>query len=193
MLHPDAQLWNARYLAEKEHYLLKQPFSIVRSFADQIPPGGLALEAAAGVACSGIFLARRGLRVIAMDISMTGLQLAQQRAREQGLPLSLAVMDMNDPWLPSCRFDVILNFYYLSRALFESYRRALKPGGWLFFETFVQDTHRRGNPAHTLEPGELCSAFQDWEILHWAETWRKQGSDPHSHRKIAQLVARKII
>jgi hypothetical protein len=37
------------------------------------------------------------------------------------------------------RFDVILNFYYLSRLLWDTYRKALKPGGLLFFETFVRD------------------------------------------------------
>lgn len=191
MSHPDAQVWNARYLTEKEHYFRHQPYSLVRSYADQLPPGGLALEVASGAAPAGIFLAGRGLRVIAMDISEAGLRLAQQCARELSLSIFLVVMDMEDPWLPPSRFDVIMNFYYLSRPLFECYRQAIKPGGWLLFETFVQDAHRRSNPAHTLEPGELYSAFQDWEILHWAETWRKRIGEAFSSRRIAQLVARK--
>ncbi len=136
---------------------------------------GLALEVAAGAAPAGLFLARRGLRVIALDVSEAGLRLAQQRARKRSLPLSMAVMDMEDPWLPICRFDIILNFYFLSRLSFARYRLALKPGGWLFFETFVQDSQRRGNPAHALEPGELCSAFKDWDILHCVETRRRRG------------------
>lgn len=191
MSHPDAQIWNARYMAEKENYFRRQPYSLVRSFANQLPRGGLTLEVAAGTAPVGIFLARQGLRVIAMDISVAGLRLAQQRARELSLSLSLAVMDLNDPWLPPSRFEVILNFYYLSRPFFECYRQALKPGGWLFFETFVQDAHRSYNPDHTLESGELRSAFQDWEILHWEESWRKRDGSSHSTRRIAQLVARK--
>ena len=193
MSHPDVQIWDARYLAEKEHYFKRHPYSLVRSFANQLPRGGLALEVAAGTAPVGIFLARQGLRVIAMDISEAGLRLAQQRARELALSLFLAVMDMNDLWLPPSRFDVILNFYYLSRRLFECYRQALKPGGWLFFETFVQDAPRSYNPAHTLESGELRSAFQDWEILHWEESWRKRNGGSHSTRRIAQLVARKNV
>ncbi len=191
MSHPDVEIWNARYLANREHDLRRQPYALVRSYANQLPQGGLALEVAAGSAPAGIFLARRGLRVIAMDISEAGLRLAQQRAREASLSLSLAVMDMNDPWLPPSRFDVILNFYYLSRPLFESYRQALKPGGWLFFETFVQDAQKKGNPAHTLEPGELDSVFQDWEILYRTETWRRRGGGVFASRRIAQLVARK--
>src|SRR5512137_593161 len=159
MSEQDAQIWNTRYLNEKEQYFKRKPYSLVSLFADQIPPGGLALEVAAGTAPVGIFLAGRGLRVIALDISQAGLRLAQKRARELSLSLSLAVMDLNDPWLPPSRFDVILNFYYLARPLFECYRQALKPGGLLFFETFVQDNQRMCNPAHALESGELYSAF----------------------------------
>jgi SAM-dependent methyltransferase len=191
MSHPDAQLWNARYLSDQEHYLRRQPYPLVRAYADQLPLGGLALDVAAGAAPAGLFLARRGLRVIAVDISEVGLRLAQKKAREFSLPLSPVVMDMSDSWLPASKFDVVLNFYYLSRPLFECYRQALKPGGWLFFETFVQETHRRCNSAHYLESGELYSAFQDWEILHWAETWRKRRDGTLSSKRIAQLVARK--
>jgi tellurite methyltransferase len=191
MMHPDAQVWNERYRREKEHYLRRQPYGLVRRYCGELPRGGLALEVAAGAAPAGIYLARQGLRVIALDVSEAGLRLAQQRARELAAPILLAVMDMNDPWLPDEAFDVILNFYFLSRPLFERYRKALKPGGWLFFETFVQDAGRGWNPAHTLETGELHSAFQDWEILHQAETWRRRGCKAPVPRRIAQLVARK--
>jgi SAM-dependent methyltransferase len=153
--------------------------------------GGLALEVAAGTAPVGLYLARRGLRVISMDISEAGLRIAQQRAYKPSLPINFVVMDLTNPWLPSFGFDVILNFYYLSRPLFESYREALKPGGWLFFETFVQDSLRRSNPTHTLEPGELINSFHDWDILYWMEIWKRRRDGMFPSRRIAQLVARK--
>jgi 2-polyprenyl-3-methyl-5-hydroxy-6-metoxy-1,4-benzoquinol methylase len=193
MPHPDAQVWNARYLFAEKHNLRRQPYGLVRSFADQLPVGGLALEVAAGTAPVGLYLARRGLRVISMDISEAGLRIAQQRALKPLLPINLVVMDLTNPWLPPSGFDVILNFYYLSRPLFESYHKALKPGGWLFFETFVQDSLRRCNPAHTLEPGELINSFHDWDILHWMETWKRRRDGMFPSRRIAQLVARKTI
>jgi tellurite methyltransferase len=193
MPHPDALVWDARYLSAEKHNLRRQPYALVRTFVDQFPAGGLALEVAAGTAPVGLFLARRGLRVLSMDISEAGLRLAQQKAHEHMLPLNLVVMDLTNPWLPPSGFDVILNFYYLSRPLFDSYRQALKPGGWLLFETFVQDSRRRCNPAHTLESGELFTAFQDWNILHWMETWKTRRDSTFPSRKIAQLVARRPI
>jgi tellurite methyltransferase len=191
MTYPDAQLWDARYLSSKRRHPRRQPYPLLRTYAGQLTPGGLALDVAAGAVGSGLFLAGCGFRVIAMDISEAGLRLGQQRARELSLPLALVVMDLYAPWLPPSGFDVILNFYYLSRPLFESYRRALKPGGWLFFETFVQETDKSCNSAHYLESGELYSAFQDWEILHWAETRRNRGGEALASVRIAQLVARK--
>lgn len=193
MPHSDAQIWNARYQSAEKHNLRRQPYILVRSFADQLPLGGLALEVAAGTAPVGLFLAKRGLRVIAMDISEAGLRIAQLRARKSSLPLGLVIMDLTEPWLPPSGFDVILNFYFLSRPLFECYRQALKPGGWLFFETFVHDSHGRCNPAHTLEPGELSTAFQDWDILYSMETWKKRRDGKYPSRRVAQLVARKKI
>jgi tellurite methyltransferase len=192
MSHPDAQIWNTRYLSDRGSFLRRQPYPLVRAYANQLPQKGSVLDVAAGTAPAGIYLAGRGMRVVAMDISEAGLRLAQQRARELSLPLALVVMDMNNPWLPPAGFDVILNFYFLSRTLFKCYRQALKPGGWLFFETYVQEAQRRGNSEHYLEPGELYKAFKDWKILHWAETWRKQHDGTNSSR-IAQLVACKPV
>ncbi|MEW6717364.1 MAG: class I SAM-dependent methyltransferase [Chloroflexota bacterium] len=192
MLHPDARRWNARYISEQERYLKRTSYALVNAYVEQLPSNGLVLDVAAGAAPASLLLAERGLHVIAMDISETGLRLAQQRARARSLPLSLVVMDMSDPWLPASTFDIILNFYYLSRPLFERYRQALKPGGWLFFETFVQQTHRRCNSAHYLETEELYHTFKDWKILHWAETWKRRSDGTLYTKMVAQLIARKI-
>lgn len=191
MPHPDALIWDERYLYDQEHYLRREPYGLVKDFASRLPAGGLALEVACGPAPAGVFLSGKGLRVIALDISLAGLRLAQARARRVGNSLSLAVMDMQDAWLPAAKFDLILNFYYLARPMLSKYRQAVKPGGWLFFETYLQDPDRRHNPAHTLESGELPAAFKDWEILLQTETWRKRASGQQPARRIAQLVARK--
>jgi SAM-dependent methyltransferase len=102
-------------------------------------------------------------------------------------------MDLTDPWLPREYFDVILNFYYLSRPLWNTYHEALKPGGLLFFETFLCEADM--NPSHYLDSLELKKAFDDWEIIHYAEVQRASHLPDHSSKKrrVAQLVARKPI
>lgn len=157
-----------------------------------LPQTGLALDAAAGVANNGRFLARQGLRVIALDISEVALRAALERARQEGFSLEAAVMDLSDPWLPSARFDVIVNFRFLERSTFPVYRQALKPGGLLFFETYVKRVPGLQGPDYYLNPGELYSAFRDFEILYWEELAIDTGEEKPK-RATARLVARKPV
>lgn len=185
-MHPDAKRWNARYEEEGQERLERPAAKLLRDHAHLLPSHGLALDAASGVAPNGSFLARRGLRVIALDISETALQLALQRAREHRLRLSAAVVDLASLWLPPGHFDVIVNFRFLERATFDVYRQALKSGGFLFFETFVKTDQDSDHPEYYLDPGELLRAFQNFQILHWREF-----KMPAASRATAQLVARK--
>lgn len=183
---PDAERWDARYAEEGAEWLERSPRPLLLDYAHLLPSSGFALDAASGVANNGAYLARLGLRVIALDISEKGLRLAMRRARKEGLDLSAAVYDLARPWLPANQFDVIVNFRFLERATFPVYRQALKHGGWLFFETFVKTTGDSDRPEYYLNAGELKQAFQDFEIVHWKET-----KIPGADRATAQLVARK--
>ncbi len=96
-----------------------------------------------------------------------------------------------NPWFPPAHFDVILNLYFLSRPLWKHYREALKPGGLLFFETYLSE--KGSDPARYLQTQELRQAFSDWEIIHYLETERQVRSHNgvDGMRWSAQLVARK--
>jgi len=191
MPHPDALHWDARYACEADRYSLRSPRHLITSHLDLIPGGGLVLDAACGTASTGRYLAARGRRVVALDASLVALRLAQKKVKKETPVISFAVLDMMDPWLPEAYFDVILNFYFLSRPLWQTYRRALKPGGLLFFETYLREAGR--NSAHYLDTQELRLAFDDWEIIHYLEVERLVPSREGSYRTrwSAQLVARK--
>ena len=186
MPHPAADRWNTRYDAEGEQWLARQPRQLLIDYAHFLPPTGLALDAACGVATNGLFLAQRGLRVIALDISEIALRLAKRRAESLTLPIFPAVYDLADPWLPPEIFDVILNFHFLERGTFPVYQRALKAGGILIFETFLQTGEDILFPDYYLTSGELVRAFQDFEILHSTES-----PLPGIEKVTSQLVARK--
>ena len=141
---------------------------------------------------SSLFLAEKGLHVIALDISLVALRLAKQRAGARSLPLEAVVYNLSNPWLPLNYFDVILNFHFLARAALPIYRQALKPGGLLFFETFQKAEQDLLVPDYYLEPGELLATFQDYEILYWEENILP-ATDTHPRRAMAQLVVRKPI
>jgi len=185
-----AERWNERYAQDGERWLQQQPRRLLLEFAPLLPVRGLALDAAGGVSVHGAFLARRGMRVITLDISRVGLQLAQQHAAAAQLPLQTAVADLAAPLpLPAAGLDLIVNFRFLERSTFADYRRVLKSGGWLVFETFVKADKKTDHPYYYLEPGELHTAFADFRIIHSEE---KQLIGRSGTPKLAaQLVAQK--
>ncbi|PID85248.1 MAG: SAM-dependent methyltransferase [Chloroflexi bacterium] len=189
-LHSDAMKWNGRYQTEGKKWQSSCPRQLLLAYADLLPGTGLALDAAAGVGVHGLFLAARGWHVIALDISEVGLRLAREQALARGVCLETAVFDLNNPWLPANSFDVILNFRFLARSTFPVYRQALKPGGWLLFETFVQVDDHVKYPDHYLKPGELFTAFSDFDMVHMAQV-AVRGQGRGKMRQVEQLVARK--
>ncbi|GAB1469669.1 hypothetical protein MASR2M66_05460 [Chloroflexota bacterium] len=197
MSHPDALIWDDRYSNDMRGRNLISPRSLVISYQHLLPRNGLVLDAACGATPTGLYLARQGWPVIALDVSNAALRIAQSTVQKEALPVSFALMDLENPWLPPLHFDVILNFYFLSRPLLSTYRRSLMRGGLLFFETFVRDESFQpgvdGNPHHYLEAHELKNSFKDWTILHYEETQRISRSMERRNRsrRIAQLVARK--
>ncbi len=182
MPNADARRWNARY-AQQADAPIPPPRPLLVRAAEFLPPAGLALEVAMGLGGSAAWLWGRGWRVIGLDIAA----VAVRRAKAACPGLAAAVVDLTQLALPAAAFDVIVNFYYLDRALWPQYRRALKPGGVLIFETMTRamlTVRPESNPAHLLAPGELSAAFADWERLIDFEGW-------HGNRAVAQLVARR--
>ncbi len=190
MNHPDALKWNGRYQSDGDQWQQSKPRQLLQEYAHLLPKSGLALDAAAGVGLHGLFLAARGLHVIALDISEVGLRLAKRQAERVGVWLETAVIDLAQPWLPANSFDVILNFRFLERSTFPVYHRALRPGGLLYFETFVETEAAQAHPHFFLKPGELKAAFADFEHIHYALTEVK-GNRSGRMKAAEQLIARK--
>jgi len=191
MPHPDALHWNDRYVNKTAQRRPSSPRHLVISHLNLLTQHGLVLDVACGLTPTGLHLAEQGQRVIALDISIAALRLSQPQVKKDALPLSFAIIDMTNPWLTDAYFDGILNFYFLSRSLWATYRKSLKPGGLLFFETFLRAENM--NQEHYLNSNELRNAFYGWEIIHYAEPLRSVSSnnDKRKTRRVAQLVARK--
>jgi SAM-dependent methyltransferase len=192
LVHKDAVRWDERYTLEGEQWLAKSPRQLLEAYAHMLPSNGLALDAACGVGVNALFLARRGLHVVALDISEVGLRLAKVQAQALGLPLSAAVYDLAHPWLPEEHFDVITNFHFLERATLPVFNRSLKPGGILLFETFVKTETSPDKPGYYLEPGELPAAYVGFEIIYQGRSRLLDDRD-ELVRLTEQLVARKPV
>lgn len=184
--------WDGRYAAEGTRWQTSRPRNLLLTYLDQLPQTGLALDAASGVGLNGLVLARRGWRVLALDISEVGLRLGLEQAKAEGVAerWTTAVYDLSHPHFPPNCFDAILNFRFLERATFPAYRQALKPGGWLFFETFIRANETTPDAEYYLLPGELATAFADFAVVESGEI-TAVGDRSGQEKRVARLVARK--
>jgi SAM-dependent methyltransferase len=182
--------WDRRY-SEGSHQSLTPDPLLVRAYEEFIAPSfpepGRALDLAGGVGRNAIFLAERGWDVTLLDISSAALEIAESEANARGLHISSRQADLTQTLLPVAGFDLVLNFFYLERALFSQIAAALKPGGLLLFKTYTREQLRLGggptHPMHLLESNELLRAFAGLRVLHYRESIKDKA--------VAELVARK--
>jgi SAM-dependent methyltransferase len=128
--------------------------------------------------------AELGFRVFGVDRDLSRVRVARTGALRSA---PLWVADLEAAPLPGNGFDLIVCTNYLQRTIWATLRDAIRPGGFIIYETFTvaQREHGTGprSPAFLLHPGELRQVFNDWDVWH--------DEEPHEPASVAQLVARK--
>lgn len=150
------------------------------------------LDLACGYGRNGLFLARNNIPVMFADKDELALAQVAASLRLSALNGDCWQVDLEvegeDP-LQGKEFAAVVAFNYLHRPLFESLRKAVKPGGLICYQTFTLAQRQFGRPksaAYLLQAGELKALFDDWQVLHYFEG---QLADPD--RAIASLIARR--
>ena len=182
----DKLKWDKRY-DTNEMIGGSAPSSFLYSNAESLPASGLALDIAAGQGRNSVFLAKRGLTTIALDISIRALEKCISLARASNVQIEAAAVDLTSFNIPSKAFDVIVNFNYLQRSLTPEIIAGLKPGGLLVFETMTMDYLRYKpdfNSDFLLRPGELVQMFRGLHLIKYRESILQT-------RAVASLIARK--
>jgi len=170
------------------HKLLLDHLDLFKSPDRSLP----VLDLACGTGQNGLVLARQGIPVVVADKSATALDFVQQCLTEDALPGRTWQVDLEQPGTNPFfvqNFSAILGFRYLYRPLFPLIKEAVIPGGTVLYETFTIRNRRYGRPdkpEFLLQPGELKTIFQDWQIIFHFE-----GVLPDPDRVAAQVVARK--
>jgi SAM-dependent methyltransferase len=191
MAEDDRARWDERYAAG-DWADIDEPARILEDAEAWLAEPGLALDVACGAGRNALWLARRGYKVVAVDISWEGLQRLQRRARDEQLDIQIVLADLESFVLKPDSFDLIINSRFLLRSLFPVFRNALKPGGLLLVETFnVDEIDLLGGDirrAYALERGELQQVFWDFETLLYEEGVLEEAE---GERGLARMVARR--
>ncbi len=172
MAADEKERWDSKHAAEHEP---GEPAAFLRQIFQtgpwEIQPGR-ALDIATGKGRNALFLAEQGFTVDAIDISAVGLQQAQRQAEKRGLTLNLILADLASFEFPDSAYDLILNINFLLRSLVPKIKNALRPGGYIIFDTYLLDQQDLGhprNPAYLLNHNELLDLFRGFRILCYQE------------------------
>ena len=135
-----------------------------------LPPGGTALDVAAGRGRNAIWLAQQGFDTTAIDRDAAALEELRADAARLGLRVHTELRDVEieGTRLPAAAYDVLVVVHYLHRPLFPALTAAVRPGGVLVYETFTAAQAARGkptNPAFLLQPGELRGLVAPFDVL----------------------------
>jgi tellurite methyltransferase len=145
---------------------------------------------ACGSGRDAAYLAVRGFEVEAIDVLPDALSRAEDLARRSGVSIRTRVQDLErEPVLPRDRYHLLVVFRFLQRSLFPALRDAIRPGGYVVYETFHELNARTGrkprSPDHLLSDGELARAFEGFDVLIQREAQERDG------RFFSSLLARK--
>lgn len=182
-------MWDARYRDRPDEW--PQAAQVLRDNKHLLPTAGDALDLACGMGGNALLLADAGLRVRAWDLSPVGIESLQNRHVAGQL-----VAEVRDvcaaPPVPNS-FDVIVISYFLERRLFAALTDALRPGGLLFYQTFIRDKAQAvgpGNPEFLLADNELLAGFGALRVLVYREEGRT-GDVAHGFRNEAMFVGQR--
>ncbi|MDX1619666.1 MAG: class I SAM-dependent methyltransferase, partial [Nitriliruptorales bacterium] len=136
--------WNQRFLDEGLHPWGREPNTTVAEIVAPLTPGDV-LDLGAGEGRNAHWLADRGWRVTAVDISSVALETLREDSWGEGWDLTTIHADLRGWRPPQEQFDlVLLSFVHLEQPhrgeLHRAAAAALRPGG-----TLVLVAHDRSN------------------------------------------------
>jgi SAM-dependent methyltransferase len=195
--------WNARFRAPGFLFGEAPNVSLVEH-AGLFAPGDRVLCVADGEGRNSTWLAARGCRVTAFDVSPTGVAKARSLAATRQVDVDLRVATAAD-WDWDCdRHDAVVAIFVqfadpvLRAAMFRGFAQALRPGGALLLVGYGprQLEYRTGGPGkleNLYTEALLREAFADWHIERLVRGDRvlHEGPGHHGLSDVIELIARR--
>lgn len=162
----DRRRWDERYAVKGPPSLDSvAPPDVFARHAELFPTAGTALDLACGQGIGSVWLASRGLRVVAWDISPVALAHARDLARRAAVAdrCRFDVVDFDGGLPAGAPADVILCWRFRDRRLDRAIVERLAPGGLLAIAVLSEVGAAPG--PFRAAPGELTAAFAQLGIV----------------------------
>jgi 2-polyprenyl-3-methyl-5-hydroxy-6-metoxy-1,4-benzoquinol methylase len=195
--------WNERFATE-DYWFGTEPNLFLAAQAHRLKPGQRALSIADGEGRNGVWLARQGLAVTAVDLTTNGIAKAKRLADRFGVTLDFICADLEAWDWGAPRFDVVVGILFQFAAppfrdlIFARMKQVLNPGGLVMIQGYrpEQLAYGTGGPPfieNLYTENLLRDSFADMEILDLASYDREQpeGMRRRGMSALIDLVARK--
>ncbi len=135
-------MWNERY-SEPEYIFGTEPNDFLKEEFQRIAAGGRVLCLAEGEGRNAVFLAQNGYQVTGIDLSIVGLDKAQQLADDKGVTITTQVANLADYDFGDQQWDGIISIWAhmptaVRQHVHAQIASALKPGGVCIIEAYTQ-------------------------------------------------------
>ena len=168
MAEEDRNRWNTRYREGVVHFAKADPGVV--SVLSQIQTPGLAVDIACGSGRHTLWLARKGWRADALDVSDAALEQLQDIIDRENMPAIQPLRVDLDQWRPEeNRYDLALMAYFWDEQVCARAQSALKPGGHLILRTFMLSDNLLGPQSHyvNLHSRLITHLKTAWKIWCW--------------------------
>ncbi|HEU5083479.1 MAG TPA: class I SAM-dependent methyltransferase [Acidimicrobiales bacterium] len=191
-----AEDWDARYADGGQQLWSGRPNGGLVDEAGELVPG-TALDVGCGEGADAIWLAQRGWRVTAVDISEVAIERARRAAAAAGADVEWLVADVTAEPLDR-RFDLVSLQYPALRhdpdgATIRALLGAVAPGGTLLHvghDLTGHEHHTGFDPADYVQPGDVASQLDaSWSVdVH--EVRRRTPPPGHRGPDVPDVVLR---
>ena len=182
-MHDDATRWDDRYRsASPPGPRAPDAVGARADLIELLPDTGVAIDIACGLGSQSLWLAQRGLDVVALDVSPIAIEALTAAAHAAGLAdrIDARVTDL-DIGLPAepTTADVIVCQRFRQPSIYAQIVERLVVGGIAIVTVLSEVGADSPGPFHA-PPGELVAAFGEFDIL-----------DAHEGDGTATIVARR--
>ena len=195
--------WNDRFAGDDYHFGT-EPNAFLASQAQRLRAGSSVLCVADGEGRNSVWLAQRGLKVTAFDVSPVGVEKARRLARAAGVTLESRAISVNDWDWDAAHYDAVVAIFIQfanpaeRERIFSGMIRALAPGGLLILQGYTprQLEYRTGGPPfaeHLYTEALLREAFAALTtvVLREYEDEVREGTGHSGHSALIGMVARR--